>query len=74
MAGTGGKRYFSSMPDFDARKDYYKMLGVGGQATDSEIKSAYYKLAQQYHPDKTGGKTQERFKEISVAYGVVGDV
>ena len=30
-------------------------------------------MAQQFHPDKTGGKTQEKFKEISVAYGVLSD-
>jgi len=44
-------------PDFDPNKDYYKALNVGPKATDAEIKKAYYKLAQQYHPDKTGGKT-----------------
>jgi len=31
-------------------------------------------LAQEYHPDKTGGKTEAKFKEISAAYDVLGDV
>lgn len=37
------------------------------------IKKAYYKMAQIYHPDKTGGRTTEKFKEISEAYEVLSD-
>ena len=33
----------------------------------------YYKLALQYHPDKTGGRTTEKFKDISNAYSILGD-
>ena len=66
-------RKFSIGQDFDHEKDYYKILGVGPKASEPEIKRAYYKLAQEYHPDKTGGQTQEKFKEISGAYGVIGD-
>ena len=50
-------RRFMQQPDFDPGKDYYGALGVGSKATDADIKKAYYKLAQQYHPDKTGGST-----------------
>ncbi len=62
-----------SPPDFDPNKDYYKVLGVWSNSDEAEIKKAYYKLAQLYHPDKTGDKTQDKFKEISVAYDVVGN-
>jgi len=56
-------------------KDYYKTLGVGKSATEKEIKSAFRKLAQRYHPDKNPGDQQaeERFKEINEAYEVLGD-
>jgi len=53
-------------------KDYYKVLGVSEKATEKEIKAAYRKLSKQYHPDASGGN-EERFKEISAAFDVVGD-
>ena len=54
--------------------DYYKTLGVDKKASQDEIKKAYRKLARQYHPDtnKEAG-AEERFKEISEAYDVLGD-
>jgi molecular chaperone DnaJ len=54
--------------------DYYKTLGVDKKASQDEIKKAYRKLARQYHPDtnKDAG-AEERFKEISEAYDVLGD-
>jgi molecular chaperone DnaJ len=53
-------------------KDYYKDLGVASTATDKEITKAYRKLAKQYHPDTNPG-SEDRFKEISAAYDVLGD-
>ena len=53
-------------------KDYYKVLGVSDTATDKEIGKAYRKLAKQYHPDANPG-SEDRFKEISAAYDVLGD-
>jgi len=56
-------------------KDYYAALGVSKTATEKEITKAYRKLARKYHPDTNPGDTaaEERFKEISAAYDVVGD-
>ena len=57
------------------RPDYYKVLGVGKDASEEEIKKAYRKLARQYHPDRNAGdkKAEERFKEISQAHDVLSD-
>ena len=56
-------------------KDYYKVLGVEKAAAADEIKKVYRKLAVKYHPDKNQGdkKAEERFKEITEAYDVLGD-
>jgi molecular chaperone DnaJ len=53
-------------------KDYYQVLGVSATATDKEVTRAYRKLAKQFHPDANPG-SEDRFKEISAAYDVLGD-
>lgn len=56
-------------------KDFYKVLGVSKEADEKELTKAYRKLARKYHPDANpdDSKAEERFKEISAAYDVVGD-
>lgn len=55
--------------------DFYAVLGVKSDASAKEIKQAYRKLAQQYHPDKNAGdaSAETRFKQVNEAYDVLGD-
>lgn len=57
------------------KRDYYEVLGVSKTASDSEIKSAYRKLAKKYHPDMNPGDTEAeiKFKEASEAYAILSD-
>ena len=56
-------------------KDYYQILGIEQDASDTVVKKAYRKLALQHHPDKNSGdpQAQERFKDITEAYTVLSD-
>jgi len=56
------------------KRDYYEILGVGKDAADADIKSAYRKLAKKYHPDVSTEKNAEaKFKEVQEAYEVLSD-
>ena len=58
-----------------SKRDYYEILGVGRDATDQQIKSAYRKLALKYHTDRNPGdhKAEEAFKEAAEAYAIISD-
>jgi molecular chaperone DnaJ len=59
----------------NGKRDYYEVLGVSRDAADPEIKSAYRKMALQYHPDRNPGnkEAEEKFKEAAEAYSVLSD-
>ncbi len=56
-------------------RDYYEVLGVSRNASESDVKKAYRKLARQYHPDRNPGDKQAeaRFKEVQEAYDILND-
>lgn len=58
-----------------SKRDYYEILGVGRDATDAQIKSAYRRLALKHHPDRNPGdhQAEEAFKEAAEAYSVLAD-
>lgn len=57
------------------KRDYYEVLGVSRESDDGSIKTAYRKLALQYHPDRNPGdrEAEERFKEAAEAYAILSD-
>ena len=58
------------------QRDYYEVLNVSRQASDSELEKAYRQLALKYHPDKNPGDhaAEEKFKEAAEAYEVLNDL
>ena len=57
---------------YDKDKDYYKVLECSKNASEAEIKKAFYKLAKKYHPDVYKGD-ENKIKQINEAYEVLGD-
>jgi len=57
------------------KRDYYEVLGVGRDADEATLKTAYRKLAHQFHPDKNQGDkaAEDKFKELTEAYAVLSD-
>ena len=57
-----------------AKRDYYEVLGVPRGASEDDLKSAFRRLARQYHPDVSSEPdAEEKFKEINEAYAVLSD-
>ena len=68
--GGGGSGNTSAAND----KDFYGLLGLDRNASASDIKKAYFKLAKQYHPDvNPGAEAKEKFAKISNAYETLSD-
>src|ERR1700761_9702615 len=63
------------MPTATMKADYYEILEVERTASDSEIKTAYRKLAMKWHPDRNPNnpEAEEKFKACSEAYAVLSD-
>ena len=61
--------------DVSGKRDYYEVLGLSKDATDTEVKRAFRSLARQHHPDKNPDDTEseKRFKEVQEAYAVLSD-
>ena len=59
----------------EKKSDYYELLGISRSASADDVRSAYRKLAFQYHPDRNQGdkEAERKFKEISEAYDVLSD-
>ncbi|XP_071787654.1 dnaJ homolog subfamily A member 3, mitochondrial-like isoform X1 [Asterias amurensis] len=72
---TASSRLIHTSSAFSAISDPYKVLGVAKNASQKDIKKAYYELAKKYHPDKNKNNKEaaKKFAELAEAYEVLGD-
>lgn len=69
-----GADFASARCDYQMKRDYYEVLGVSKSASAADIKSAYRKLAMQWHPDRNkSSDAEDKFKEINEAYEVLSN-
>lgn len=56
-------------------KSHYTVLGITSKATQTDVKSAYYKMSMIYHPDKNTGSSEaaEKFRDITAAYEILSN-
>lgn len=75
LQNSSSRKFFSNIACLTRipQKNYYKILGVNGSATNKEIKAAYIRLVKLYHPDTNGVKTKKHFQDIAEAYQVLSD-
>lgn len=75
LAAQQSRHFRTSVTACNSNKDYYKTLGVSPEATQKEIKKAYYQLAKKYHPDTNKGdnSAQKKFQDVSEAYECLSD-
>ncbi|KAJ1972916.1 mdj1 protein precursor, partial [Dimargaris verticillata] len=73
-APHASRQFHASQSALATKEDYYKLLGVGKNASQGDIKKAYYKLAKQYHPDTNKSEdARQKFVEIQEAYETLSD-
>lgn len=65
--------YVSTSTPLKMSKDYYNILGVPKDASQKQIKNAYYKLAMKHHPDKNQGNLTQKYREIKEAYDILSN-
>lgn len=67
------KRHVNVSAVLKMSKNYYDILGVSRNASQKQIKDAYFKLAMKYHPDKNQGVLTQKFRDIKEAYDVLSN-
>ena len=70
---TTGAKEFREMFNDNSLPNYYLVLGLTNDSSQSEIKNQYRKLAKQYHPDRNKDSSEEKMAQINKAYEILSD-